>query len=129
MGIESEGNGTLFMLKAVLFTLALYSATVASPCMAHAKLQSSSPADGAHLSEAPKTLTLKFNEAAQLAVLKLVSGGTEIVVPVDRTAKASQSFTLPLPGLPPGNYTVQWSAVAAGDGHVTKGSFAFSITA
>ena len=117
------------MLKAVVFALALCGAAVAPPCMAHAKLQSSSPADGAHLSEAPKTLTLKFDEAAQLAVVKLASGSKEIAVPVDKTAEASQSFTLPLPGLAPGNYTVQWTAVAAKDGHVTKGSFAFSITA
>jgi methionine-rich copper-binding protein CopC len=122
-------GGTLFMLKAVIFALALCAAAVTTPCLAHAKLLSSSPADGAHLSEAPKMLTLKFNEAAQLAVLKLVSGGKEIVVPVDKTAKASQSFALPLPALAAGNYTVQWTAVAADAGHVTKGSFAFSITA
>jgi methionine-rich copper-binding protein CopC len=129
MGIKSDDHGTLFMLKAVVFALALCGAALAPPCMAHAKLQGSSPADGAHLSEAPKTLTLNFDEAAQLAVVKLVNSGKEIAVPVDKTAKASQSFTLPLPGLAPGNYTVQWTAVAAGDGHVTKGSFAFSITA
>jgi copper resistance protein C len=100
---------------------------LAGACVAHAKLQSSSPADNAQLTEAPKTLTLKFNEAAQLAVLKLVRDGKEIPIPLDKTAKASQSFTLPLPSLAPGKYIVQWTALAADDGHVTKGSFAFSI--
>ena len=52
------------MLKTSLLAFALCGAVAAGPCMAHAKLQSSSPADNAHLAEAPKTLTLKFSEAA-----------------------------------------------------------------
>ena len=75
----------------------------------------------------PKTLTLNFSEAAQLARLVVVGGGKEISIPIDTAAKASQSFTLPLPGLVPGKYTVQWTAVAADDGHVTKGTLSFSI--
>jgi methionine-rich copper-binding protein CopC len=115
------------MFKKALMAFALGSLIAAGPCAAHAKLVSSSPAANAQLSAAPKTLTLKFNEAAQLAVLKLVTEGKEISVPVDKTAAPSQSFDLPLPGLAPGKYTVQWTAVAADDGHVTKGTFAFSI--
>ena len=115
------------MLKKRFLAFALYGLVAAGPCLAHAKLQSSSPAANAHLTEAPKTLTLNFSEAAQLALLKLVGDGKEISIPVDKTAKASQSITVPLPGLVPGKYTVHWSAVAADDGHVTRGSFVFSI--
>ena len=117
------------MFKNALMALALCGIVVAAPCMAHAKLQSSTPANNAKLAQAPKTLTLKFSEAARLAVLKLERDGQVIPVPVDKDAKPGQTFTLTLPALSPGNYTVQWSAVAADDGHVTKGSFAFSITA
>jgi copper resistance protein C len=116
------------MFKKALVAFALGGVIAAGPCAAHAKLQSSSPAANALLSEAPKTLTLKFNEAAQLAVVKLVSEGKEIALPVDKAAPPSQSFNLPLPALAQGKYTVQWAAVAADDGHVTKGTFAFSIT-
>ena len=115
------------MLKQAILAAALGGAILAGPCMAHAKLQSSSPAKDAQLTEAPKTLTLTFNEAAQVAVLKLVGGGKEIPITVDKNAKAGPSFTFPLPALAPGSYTVQWTAVAADDGHVTKGSFVFSI--
>jgi methionine-rich copper-binding protein CopC len=48
-------------------------------------------------------------------------------VALDKTAKPGTSFTLTLPALAPGNYTVQWAAVAADDGHVTRGTFKFSI--
>src|SRR5271154_2731258 len=107
------------MLKISLLAFALCGIVAAGPCMAHAKLQSSSPADNAQLSQAPKTLTLKFSESAQLAVLKLVHDGKEIPVPLDKDAKPGQTFTLTLPTLTPGKYTVQWSAMAADDGHVT----------
>jgi hypothetical protein len=117
------------MRKNALFALALCGIVAAAPCMAHAKLTSSTPANNAKLTQAPKTLTLKFSETAQLAVLKLARDGREIPVPLDKGAKAGQTFTLTLPALSPGNYTVQWSAVASDDGHVTKGSFAFSIAA
>jgi methionine-rich copper-binding protein CopC len=56
-----------------------------------------------------------------------VSAGNEIMIPLDKDAKAGKVFTLTLPKLAAGNYLVQWSAVAADDGHVTKGSFSFSI--
>jgi copper resistance protein C len=115
------------MFKNSLLAFALCGIVAAGPCMAHAKLQSSSPANNAHLTDAPKTLTLQFSEAAQLAVLKLSRDGKEVPVPLDKGAKPGQTFTLTLPALSPGNYTVQWSAVAADDGHVTKGSFAFAI--
>jgi methionine-rich copper-binding protein CopC len=115
------------MLKNAMLIAALSGALLAGPCMAHAKLQSSSPANAVQLTESPKTLTLTFNEPAQVAVLKLSNGGKEIPITVDKSAKASQSFSFPLPVLAAGNYTVQWTAVAADDGHVTKGSFAFSI--
>jgi methionine-rich copper-binding protein CopC len=115
------------MFKNACLAFALSGALAAGPCLSHAKLQSSAPADNAQLAQVPKTLTLNFSEAAQLARLVVVGDGKEISIPIDKTAKASQSFTLPLPGLVPGKYTVQWTAVAADDGHVTKGSFSFSI--
>ncbi len=115
------------MLKNAFLAFAVCGIVAAGPCAAHAKLQSSSPANNAQLSEAPKTLTLKFSEAAQLAVLKLARDGKEVSVRLDKSAKATQEITLTLPPLSPGKYSVQWAAVAADDGHVTKGSFAFSI--
>jgi copper resistance protein C len=115
------------MFKQAVMAVALGGAIASGPCAAHAKLQSSSPAANAQLTEAPTTLTLKFSEAAQLAVLKLVSDGKEIPLPVDKAAAPTQTFSLPLPGLAPGKYTVQWTAVAADDGHITKGAFAFTI--
>jgi copper resistance protein C len=115
------------MLKNALLGLSLCGLLASGACLAHARLQSSTPADNAELTAAPKTLALNFSEPARLAMLKLVVDGKDIPVPLDKSAKPGQSFTLTLPALAPGSYTVQWAAVAVDDGHVTKGTFKFSI--
>lgn len=115
-------------MKSMLFVLSLFLVMAAGPCFGHAKLTGSVPAGDSQLASAPKALTLTFNEAATLAVLKLVSAGKEIPIPLDKSLKPGREFTLSLPSLVPGSYVVQWSAVAADDGHVTKGSFTFTIT-
>jgi methionine-rich copper-binding protein CopC len=115
-------------MKSILFVLSMSLVMAAGPCFAHARLLSSVPAGNSQLAGAPKSLTLNFNEAATLAVLKLVNAGKEIPIPLDKDAKPGREFTLSLPPLAPGSYNVQWSAVAADDGHVTKGSFTFTIT-
>ena len=78
--------------------------------VAHAKLLSTSPAAGEQVDAAPKALTLKFNEAVQLAVLKLSADGKDIPVAVDRGAAAAAEVTVALPALAAGTYQVQWSA-------------------
>jgi copper resistance protein C len=115
------------MNKKAIIAFSLMSVIATATCWAHAKLQSSTPANHAQLTEAPKSLVLQFSEAAKLAVLKLTTGEKEISVPVDKNAKASESFTIGLPDLAAGKYLVQWTAVAADDGHMTKGSFDFTI--
>jgi methionine-rich copper-binding protein CopC len=115
------------MLKNALLALSLCGLLTSGPCFAHAHLQSSTPADNAQLPAAPKTLSLDFSEAAQLAMVKLVIDGKEIPISLDKNAKPGKVFALTLPTLDPGSYTVQWTAVAADDGHVSKGMFKFSI--
>lgn len=101
----------------------------AGPALGHAKLLVSSPAANAHLTEAPKTLSLTFSEAAQLGVLKLTSSGKEVPLMLDRAAKPAASVTIALPALQPGIYEIEWSALAADDGHVTRGRFSFTVAA
>ena len=116
------------MNKFAALNLALAVSLLGSvPCFSHAKLQSSVPAANAQLAHAPPTLTLNFSEEAQLAVLKLISSGTIVPVTVDRGAKPSSAVVVALPALKSGKYEVEWSAIASDDGHITKGSFSFTV--
>jgi methionine-rich copper-binding protein CopC len=94
--------------------------------LAHAKLLATAPASGATLTVAPKVLTLKFNEAVQIAVLKLTLAGKDVPLSVDHGATSAE-VSVALPALGPGSYQVQWSALTVDDGHVVKGSFAFTV--
>jgi len=97
------------------------------PAFGHAKLRSSQPPPDAELRAAPKSLTLNFNEDVRLAVLTLTAAGKEIRVSVDRNMPAAPQVTVMLPVLAAGKYQVAWSALSAGDGHVTKGTFFFTV--
>jgi methionine-rich copper-binding protein CopC len=90
-------------------------------------LRATVPSADAQLRAAPKTLSLSFNEEVHLAVLTLTTGGKDIPLTVDRAAPAASQVSVALPPLPAGKYQVQWSALSADDGHVTKGTFSFTV--
>ncbi|MGA2397645.1 MAG: copper resistance CopC family protein [Steroidobacteraceae bacterium] len=96
--------------------------------LAHAKLLSTAPATGEQLAAAPKALTLRFNEAVQIGVLKVSADGKDVPIELDRGAAASPTVTVALPVLAPATYRVQWSALTVDDGHVVKGTFSFVVT-
>ena len=101
---------------------------LAMQAQAHARLRSSNPAAGAQVSVAPARLELHFNEKVRLASLSLNSEGRVIDVAVDRSAPSSADVSLALPALTAGSYQVHWRALSGGDGHITQGTFSFTIT-
>jgi methionine-rich copper-binding protein CopC len=94
---------------------------------------------GEQLAVAPTRMTLRFNEAVQIGVLKLSADGKDIPIELGRgtaaagTAPAStvgaSTVTVELPALAPATYRVQWSALTVDDGHVVKGTFSFVVVA
>ena len=114
------------MLRSIIVTATL-ALMLANLSFGHAKLVSSSPASGAQVPQVPKAITLTFNEEAKLAALTLFHSGKETAVAVDKSAPAAKSMVVPVTGLTPGAYEVHWTAIATDDGHVTKGSFSFTI--
>ena len=115
------------MRNTLVTVAAVATVLIGSSVFAHAKLVSTSPADGARLADAPVTLTLSFAEPVKLASVAISGAGHSVPIAVDRTAKATATVAVPLPALVPGRYDVRWSAVSPSDGHVTKGSLVFTI--
>jgi methionine-rich copper-binding protein CopC len=120
---QEKSNMTKHRLSAAAVTAMI----LAGPAFGHAKLRSSIPVADAQLQVAPKVLTLIFNEDVRLALLTLTAGGRDIPVTVERGAPAAPQVTVKLPVLPVGKYQVQWSALSPDDGHVTKGTFSFTV--
>jgi len=115
------------MLKRYLLTASLAATLFANLSFGHAKLVGSTPSSGAQLPGSPKTLTLTFSEDAKLAALKLSGPGAEISVPIDKGAPSAKTVVVPVTTLAAGTYEVHWTAIATDDGHITKGSFMFTV--
>jgi copper transport protein len=97
--------------------------------LAHAQLESISPANGEVVAAPPTEVVLTFNEPVSL------TGGTARVLD-DAAAEVSGAavqegvtVTIPLePGLPDGTYTVTWEVVS-GDSHRIAGASVFHVGA
>ncbi len=117
-------------MRRALLLLAALAALLALPgaAGAHAVLLTSTPADGAILTQAPMAVQLTFNEpveavGARLAVI--APNGEDFAVGAP-TASGRTLSALVREGLPEGTVTVAWSAISA-DGHRVSGAFAFSV--
>ena len=99
--------------------------------LAHARLQTSNPPDGAVLAQAPPKLRLRFNEVVRLAgtgvELAYPDGHWRMLGPLVQDPGDVRAVVAELPApLPPGHYMVSWRALSP-DAHHTHGAFAFTI--
>lgn len=117
------------MLRKHLLSLLALLLLAAQPALAHNKLTSSTPADKATLTSAPATLELSFSDATWLESVELLdSAGTPVALEFTAPTDQASSFSIPLPTLPAGSYTVKW-LVEGSDTHRIPGEFTFTITA
>jgi len=113
-----------------LLSLAVASTVVLStaPALAHARLVSASPGDGATVT-APRTISLTFSErfAAPFSTIEVVDSRGR-AVSLTRTVSEDGktlggTFAAPLTA---GTYRVIW-AIAAADGHRMTGTYSFTV--
>jgi copper transport protein len=103
---------------------------LAMPALAHATLQSSTPANGSRVDKTPGRVLLQFSEHVEVSI-----GGIRVF---DATGKrvdhgtighpngiGSQVF-IALPKLKDGGYVVTWRVISA-DSHPVQGAFTFTI--
>ncbi|UGY14764.1 copper resistance CopC/CopD family protein [Bradyrhizobium septentrionale] len=118
--VASLAGSLAASLAALLVALCL-----ATSAHAHAVLIAAEPADGSVLTEAPKTVVLRFNEAVAPTAVSLLDAAGK---PRDVAIRAvDQSVTVTLPaGLPQGTQVISYRVVSQ-DGHPVAGSLLFSI--
>ncbi|MDO8530840.1 MAG: FixH family protein [Dehalococcoidia bacterium] len=128
--LPAAGPRLLLRGMALLVTVALALAG-ARPALAHAELVDSNPAANAVLPVAPERITLtfsetvdpKFTQALALDAQRQRVDAGDVRISGDRL---SLSLGLKTP-LPDGTYLVNWRVLSSVDGHVTAGSFPFTI--
>jgi methionine-rich copper-binding protein CopC len=87
-------------------------------------LASSSPAAGSTVSGPVNNLELRFSPPARLTDVTI--SGPDGVMPAKVTAVGEVAhYSIPLAGLEPGSYTVNWKASAQGRPH--QGNFQFTV--
>ena len=97
----------------------------ASGAFGHASLISTEPGDGSMLSQAPKTVRLRFNEPVAPASVKLIDGAGKVREDVSVRAQ-DNVVEISLPDDLRGNQLVSYRVVSA-DGHPVGGSLVFSV--
>lgn len=114
--------GALLCLAALLAVMV----ASASPASAHARLESSSPTDGATLTAVPPEIMLRFNEPIKDELNEVsVSSGSTDVTDGAMQVEGSSAFQPVKYSMEPGKYTVSYKVVSA-DGHPVSGSFSFT---
>jgi copper transport protein len=119
-------------LLATLVLTGIGALAAAPAALAHATLESTSPADGAIVSAAPATVTATFDEAVGVSADSL-----RVFAPDGQRAdngqtthgRVPQQITVGLlPSVRHGTYTVSWHVISA-DSHPVQGAFTFSVGA
>ena len=110
-------QGLVILLSVFCFT---------SGASAHASLVSTEPSDGSMMSQAPKTVRLRFNEPVRPAAVKLIDGEGRRRDDA-RVSAHDDLIEITLPDdLPRGAQLVSYRVFSA-DGHPVGGSLVFSI--
>lgn len=117
------------IMKTTLVTTAFLLFAI-GPALAHAKLESSTPANAAIVTTAPTAISLKFSEGLELKFSGLtLTGPSGAVTPGAAALDPKDSTLLVVPLTAPllaGTYTVDWHALST-DGHKSKGAYAFTV--
>ena len=115
-------------MGAVLGLAALVVALVAtaSPAAAHARLESSSPADGSTLTAVPPEVMLRFNEPIKDGLNEVtVKSGSTNVAEGSVQVEGSTVYQPVKYSMKPGNYSISYKVVSA-DGHPVSGTVSFT---
>jgi methionine-rich copper-binding protein CopC len=110
---------------ALSVALALGAVLGATPASAHSELESISPANGATVSSAVRTITLTFNE--EVSSPRIVVRGSDKAMVAGTTRRNGDQvvFTAARP-LRTGAFTVNWR-VRSADGHFVSGTSRFTV--
>ena len=96
---------------------------------AHAALLDARPSSGTVLRQAPKNLTLAYDEdvVPQYARVTVIGARGRNVAGAPQVT--GSTVLVPLRHAPKGSYTVRWRMVASDDGHATEGAFSYGVGA
>ncbi|MDE0060646.1 MAG: copper resistance protein CopC [Defluviicoccus sp.] len=99
---------------------------LAAAALAHSRLGTTVPADGAVLAAMPAEIVLTFTKRLRLTRVRMTREGKSVDLDLGGAKGFATRFTIPLQGPGPGSYRIEWRGLAA-DGHAMRGAFSFRV--
>ncbi|MBA4228842.1 MAG: hypothetical protein C0456_19775 [Hyphomonas sp.] len=114
---------TLKMVAAALASVAM----LAAPALAHTSVETANIQDAAVLETLPDAFSFSFGQPVGLIAFSIRTETGEIIdTPFQPPRAPAKSFSVPLPDLAPGRYTLEWRTLSK-DGHPMDGKSAFEL--
>jgi copper transport protein len=113
-------------MRRALLAAAIVALALPASAFAHASLLHESPSYKQEVRQAPRTVTLSFDQTVELlpnAVEVLDQKGANLALPAHVSGR---TLVAPLRRLPRGPYTVRWKTLST-DGHVVSGVYTFGV--
>ena len=101
-------------------------AFAASGALAHSKIGSTVPADGAVLAAMPSEIVLTFSKRLRLTRVRMTGGDKPSDLDLSGLKAFATRFAIPVAVAGKGLYRVEWRGLAA-DGHAMRGAFSFRV--
>ena len=116
-------------MKARLLATLLAAATLsAAPAFAHGGMMETSIHDNASFAQAPAEFKVEFEHESAITNLMLMTADKKMIAVNFKPSKTlGKEFTIPLPKLDKGAYTLSWKSMAK-DGHAMPGAVRFTVT-
>ena len=112
------------MIRQTLLSLAVAIAPMVAA--AHSKSETTTPADGATVTEVPE-LSMRFDDPMRIISVTLSATDDDIEIERETGMDPATEFrAVPLEELAPGSYRFDWRGMAS-DGHPMHGSFSFTV--
>ena len=98
----------------------------AAGALAHSKIGSTVPADGAVLAAVPSKIVLAFSKHLRLTRVRMTRDGDDVDLDLAGLKAFAKRFAIPLTATGKGLYRIEWRGLAA-DGHAMRGAFSFRV--
>lgn len=116
------------MRKPLLATLLAVSLLSAVPAFAHGGMVETSIHDTAKFAKAPADFKVTFEHESAITSMMLMTADKKMLPLSFKPSKTlGKEFTIPLPKLAAGKYTLSWKSMAK-DGHAMPGAVRFTVT-
>jgi methionine-rich copper-binding protein CopC len=130
MTSHHPGRGRSVTLAA--FVMAGAAFLVPAAVLAHAELDTVTPADGATLDVVPTEIVMTFTQnldASKSSIVLVTAAGAEVASGGEVTSGEPRQMTLALPTLDPGAYEIRWTSWSSEDDEGDRGITTFTLTA